>query len=274
MTLNTVIPSGSPDSSAVTRGVQTGDNYLHGDNIPGGNSQSPIGTEVHHIEEHSHVDDVEARPYEDERPSHGAETQHSPANADNLQQGDREESRPATQSDDHQSGHRRPNPDSNIRIPPLPPAPIPQIPPGHVHGLTLAPSSNQPPVRQGDFRLLIGVMNPYIKSGRRQFIRSAYSRFDVNLPIDIVFVSAHTPSWNEDNAWKVHWTHEDAKRWENETFHDLMHLDCQENLEWGKTYEFFKKVGLEYADKYTHVMKTDDDSFVNLPGASPILYRD
>ena len=34
----------------------------------------------------------------------------------------------------------------------------------------------------------------------------------------------------------------------------------------GKTYEFLKKVGREFAGKYTHVMKSDDDAFINLPG--------
>lgn len=57
-----------------------------------------------------------------------------------------------------------------------------------------------------------------------------------------------------------------ALQWENDTFHDILHVGCKENLVEGKTYEYFKKVGLEFSSRYTHVMKTDDDSFVNIPG--------
>jgi len=63
-----------------------------------------------------------------------------------------------------------------------------------------------------------------------------------------------------------------AARWENETQGgDILLLDCVENLVEGKTYEFFRTVGAEMGGRgYTHVMKTDDDSFVNIPGTSPI----
>jgi len=67
----------------------------------------------------------------------------------------------------------------------------------------------------------------------------------------------------------VHKVHErlyNVTRWENETFGDIIHLDCKGNLNEGKTYEYFKKVGTEWTDKYTHVMNADDDTFVNIPG--------
>jgi hypothetical protein len=73
-------------------------------------------------------------------------------------------------------------------------------------------------------------------------------------------------SWNEKNAHKVQEMQYNVTRWENDTFGDILHLECEENLNEGKTYEYFKKVGTEWADKYTHVMKADDDAFVNIPG--------
>ena len=61
-----------------------------------------------------------------------------------------------------------------------------------------------------------------------------------------------------------------AMTWENNTSHYIMHVNCIENLEYGKTYEYLKKAGDELGHVYTHVMKTDDDSFVNIPGRSLI----
>lgn len=122
--------------------------------------------------------------------------------------------------------------------------------------------------RNDDFRLLIGVMSPQWSSSRRYFIRHAYAQFPQNLPVDVVFVQGDAPTWNPINADKVAAAHRTQMLWENNTYHDIMHLDCEENLEEGKTYEYFKKVGLEFSHKYTHVMKTDDDSFVNIPGIS------
>jgi hypothetical protein len=155
-----------------------------------------------------------------------------------------------------------------------------------VHGSTSSSSSPSPPSRpysnptnewspQSDhFRLLIGVMSPQWSSSRRYIIRNAYNQFPQDLPVDVVFVQGDAPPWNDRNADKVIDTQWTEMLWENNTFHDIMHLDCEENLEEGKTYEYFKKVGLEFSERYTHVMKTDDDSFVNIPGiptTQPIL---
>jgi hypothetical protein len=119
-----------------------------------------------------------------------------------------------------------------------------------------------------DFRLLIGVMSPSWSSARRQIIRDAYLQFPKNIPVDVVFVQADTESNNDKNYDRVRDMYQRALRWENNTCHDLMHLNCTENLEEGKTYEYLKKVGREFSTKYTHVMKTDDDSFINIPGTT------
>ena len=117
-----------------------------------------------------------------------------------------------------------------------------------------------------DFRLLIGVMSPYSASKRRHVIRNAYNQFPSDLPVDVFFVQGDAVPWNKINKKKVLSTFHTALQWENDTFHDILHVGCKENLEEGKTYEYFKKVGLEFSSRYTHVMKTDDDSFVNIPG--------
>jgi hypothetical protein len=117
-----------------------------------------------------------------------------------------------------------------------------------------------------DFRLLIGVMSPSWSSARRQIIRNAYRQFPKDLPVDVVFVQANAPSFNEKNKDRVMGMYKVAMTWENNTFHDILHLNCAENLVEGKTYEYLRKVGSELSTNYTHVMKTDDDSFVNIPG--------
>lgn len=132
------------------------------------------------------------------------------------------------------------------------------------------PSTHSKPNDKDDIRLLIGVMSPFWSSSRRQIIRNAYSQFPKDLPVDVVFVQGNVTSTNEKNEEKVQEMQRTAMTWENITTHDIMHVNCVENLEYGKTYEYLKKAGDEFGNVYTHVMKTDDDSFVNIPGRSLI----
>lgn len=125
---------------------------------------------------------------------------------------------------------------------------------------------SKPTDSKDDIRLLIGVMSPFWASSRRQMIRNAYRQFPKDLPVDVVFVQGNLTSSNEKNQEKVQAMQQTAMTWENNTSHDLMHVNCVENLEYGKTYEYLKKAGDEFGNVYTHVMKTDDDSFVNIPG--------
>ena len=82
----------------------------------------------------------------------------------------------------------------------------------------------------------------------------------------LVFVEGNLTDNNPNNYEKVLEIQRTAVKWDNETYGDIMHVDCVENLEYGKTYEYLSKVGREFSHKYTHVMKTDDDSFINIPG--------
>ena len=128
------------------------------------------------------------------------------------------------------------------------------------------------PVRQThldptkEFRILVGVMSPFSMSTRRHIMRNAYRQFPKDLPVDVWFIMGDIDPWNPVNAGKVQDTYRLAREWENNTNHDIMGVDCTENMEDGKTYEYLKKVGREFSNRYTHVMKSDDDSFVNLPG--------
>lgn len=126
-------------------------------------------------------------------------------------------------------------------------------------------TSNQSYSGNDDFRLLIGVMSPHWSAGRRHDIRNVYNQLSSDLPVDVFFVQGNISPWDDKNAKKVLSTFRTRMQWENDTFHDILHVECEENLIEGKTYEYFKKVGLEFSDRYTHVMKTDDDSFVNIP---------
>jgi len=115
-----------------------------------------------------------------------------------------------------------------------------------------------------DIRILIGIMSPYWATARRQLVRNAYARFPKSLPIDIIFVEGNITA--PINQGRARYAQHKAIEWENNTYGDILHLDCKENMNEGKTYEFLKKVGREFAGKYTHVMKSDDDAFINLPG--------
>jgi hypothetical protein len=116
-----------------------------------------------------------------------------------------------------------------------------------------------------DFRILICIMSPFWASWRRQIARNAYRRFPQHLPVDIVFVEGDLALPNK-NADRIKTMQHTVIEWENNTYHDIMHLDCDENMNKGKTYEFLKKVGRELGHKYTHLLKTDDDAFINIPG--------
>ena len=63
-------------------------------------------------------------------------------------------------------------------------------------------------------------------------------------------------------------------QWENDTFGDIHMIDMEENMNEGKTYEYFASMAAMYPNggnvsreerKWDYVMKLDDDTFVNLP---------
>jgi hypothetical protein len=59
--------------------------------------------------------------------------------------------------------------------------------------------------------------------------------------------------------------------WEQERFKDVKILDMGENMNGGKSYEYFADLGRRYPGDnlqdrpWDYVMKADDDSFINIP---------
>jgi len=183
------------------------------------------------------------------------------------------------QQESHSSPERphqgtRPTPERpNVWVPPLPEVESPPLQDGHHTTYTTANHSvpavtHFNPSHRDDIRLLIGVMSPFASSARRQMIRHAYGHY-THLPVDIVFVQANVPTSNPNNAQRVLEGQRNITIWENSTFGDIMHLDCEDVVEDGISYDFFRKVGLDFTTRYTHVMKTDEDTFINIPGTIP-----
>ena len=136
------------------------------------------------------------------------------------------------------------------------------------HNNTAPAVTNTHVFAANDVRVLIGVMSPFAAGARRQMIRHAYSHFP-HLPVDVVFVQANIPTSKALNAQRILDGQRNITVWENSTFGDIMHLDCAEVVEDGISYEYFRKVGLDFGNRYTHIMKTDENTFINIPGTIP-----
>ncbi|TPX35294.1 hypothetical protein SmJEL517_g02356 [Synchytrium microbalum] len=140
------------------------------------------------------------------------------------------------------------------------PRPSPSLPPKKasplrslIAGQRLAPSANKnssnPKV------LLLGIFSTAQKFGRRQLIRSTYLQHRTSRT-DVIFVIGKPK--NDVMGTYV--------ALENQLFSDILVLNIPENMNEGKTYEYFAAVGREFGDdEYLYVAKTDDDSFILLP---------
>ena len=59
-------------------------------------------------------------------------------------------------------------------------------------------------------------------------------------------------------------------QWENDTFGDIHMIDMEENMNDGKTYEYFASMAAMYGNgsreerRWDYVMKVDDDTFLHL----------
>ncbi|KAJ3037823.1 hypothetical protein HDV00_001324 [Rhizophlyctis rosea] len=112
--------------------------------------------------------------------------------------------------------------------------------------------------------ILIGILTIASKIDRRDLIRSTYLRATPS-GIDVKFVLGRIH--NSTLARTV--------AGEQEQYGDIMILDCEENMDEGKTFEFFHTVAHKYHNSnpppsaatshYTYVMKADDDTYINLP---------
>ncbi|TPX61886.1 hypothetical protein PhCBS80983_g00803 [Powellomyces hirtus] len=109
--------------------------------------------------------------------------------------------------------------------------------------------------------VLVGLLTVPSKLQRRALIRSTY--LQIKPPeVDFFFVFG-TPA-----------TLEDARllEWEQRLYKDIIIIDCEENMDSGKTFHFFDHVARTFPDgKYPFVMKTDDDVWLHLPNLAERL---
>ncbi|XP_073006239.1 beta-1,3-galactosyltransferase pvg3-like [Typha latifolia] len=113
--------------------------------------------------------------------------------------------------------------------------------------------------RKPDFRLLIGVLTRADLYERRHLLRLVYSlQTNLTAQIDIRFVFCRL--FKDDQRVLV--------PLEIMRYDDIMIIDCEENLNEGKTHAFFSSVAKLYNDTgkkpYDYVMKADDDLFIRL----------
>ncbi|XP_047045707.1 beta-1,3-galactosyltransferase pvg3-like [Lolium rigidum] len=116
-------------------------------------------------------------------------------------------------------------------------------------------------------RVLIGIQTMPAKYERRNLIRTVYAlqvrenpslaaavdvRFvlcNVTSPVDAVLVSLEAIRYN-----------------------DILLLNCAENMDGGKTYDFFSTVARAFPNgTYDYVMKADDDTYLRLPALTAWL---
>ncbi|TPX35289.1 hypothetical protein SmJEL517_g02353 [Synchytrium microbalum] len=103
--------------------------------------------------------------------------------------------------------------------------------------------------------LLLGIFSTAEKFGRRQVIRSTYLQHRTSR-IDAIFVIGK-PKNDVMGAYVA---------LENQLYSDILVLNITENMNEGKTYEYFAAVGRDFEDdEYLYVAKADDDSFILLP---------
>lgn len=99
----------------------------------------------------------------------------------------------------------------------------------------------------------------------RSILREAYTHFSVDNG-DLVTIRFVVGLPREDEHGMM-----DLLQWEQERFGDLQVLNQRENMNEGKTFEYFSSLARMYPiddpaqRPYDYAMKADDDTFVNIP---------
>lgn len=114
---------------------------------------------------------------------------------------------------------------------------------------TTIPSFNQE--KYVDTKIFIGIFTTKEKLSRRKLIRETYLQHKPdNIEYKFVMVASKIPS--------------ELQR-EMDQYHDILTLNMtQENMNEGKTYEYFKTMSQRTDDKIDFVLKADDDSYLHL----------
>lgn len=116
--------------------------------------------------------------------------------------------------------------------------------------------------------MLISKVTSWYNFDRRLILREIYKRFTDSLSpidkVDIRFILGH-PSLTESPVDRI-------LKMEQETYGDILMLDVLENMNNGKSYEYFATLGKMYPETlseterpYDYAMKLDDDSFLYIP---------
>jgi hypothetical protein len=101
--------------------------------------------------------------------------------------------------------------------------------------------------------------------GARLILRETYSHFklDPKDNVTIQFILGTPPSSDPGLRRFLHW--------EQQRFQDILQLNIQENMNSGKSYDYFAELGKTYPFEepeerpWDYAMKADDDSLINLP---------
>jgi len=115
------------------------------------------------------------------------------------------------------------------------------------------------------FMYLMGKVTAWWNFAARSILREAYTHFriDRNDVVTIRFVVG-LPGEDENGMM-------DLLHWEQDRFGDLQILNQRENMNEGKTFEYFSSLARMYPAEdpqerpYDYAMKADDDTFVNIP---------
>ncbi|KAJ3695369.1 hypothetical protein LUZ60_000746 [Juncus effusus] len=128
--------------------------------------------------------------------------------------------------------------------------------------LTAPPPDSNPVLpleSKPEFKLLFGILTLPEKYERRQIIRMAYAlqKPTLHAQVDIRFVFCNLTT-NEQKAFIS---------LEILTYHDIIILNCTENMDNGKTYTYFSSIPNMFPGEeqpYDYVMKADDDAYFRL----------
>ena len=116
-------------------------------------------------------------------------------------------------------------------------------------------SQEHPDVVHIDRRVLVGVFSTAAHLEQRAIIRAVFRSFNVpRSSISYKFVLGRSHNQNLSEIVRV----------ENNAYSDILLLPCSENMNNGKTYEFFVHIARHLRGRdYDFVLKLDDDAFLH-----------
>ncbi|KAI7889683.1 uncharacterized protein EV154DRAFT_466840 [Mucor mucedo] len=102
-----------------------------------------------------------------------------------------------------------------------------------------------------DTKIFIGIFTTKEKAERRQMIRDTYLQYKPeNIEYKFVMVANHIPK---------------SLQQEIDDYNDILRINMtRENMNEGKTYEYFRTMAERKEDKFDFVLKADDDSYLHL----------